>query len=224
MWLAARRLRPRTSGAWGPGVSLGFKTGFWPTTCVDSLHSQTACGAAWSHGGYPHGGAAPPLIKMFRSSCCTSPARSGKFTWRVRNFELFREMIRAQKIMSPPFPAGDCALSFCCAAPCAQRQVHVARAELRAVPGDDPRAEDHGAALPCRRCALSCCCAPPCAQRQVHVARAQLRAVPGDDPRAEDHVAALPGRRLRAKLLLRSPLRAAASSRGACATSSCSGR
>ncbi len=28
----------------------------------------------------------------------------------MRNFELFREMIRAQKIMSPPFPAGDCAL------------------------------------------------------------------------------------------------------------------
>jgi hypothetical protein len=38
--------------------------------------------------------------------CCCS----GKFTWRVRNFELFREMIRAQKIMSPPFPAGDCSL------------------------------------------------------------------------------------------------------------------
>ena len=36
--------------------------------------------------------------------------RSGKFTWRVRNFELFRDMIRAQKIMSPPFPAGDCSL------------------------------------------------------------------------------------------------------------------
>ena len=28
----------------------------------------------------------------------------------MRNFELFREMIRAQKIMSPPFPAGDCSL------------------------------------------------------------------------------------------------------------------
>jgi hypothetical protein len=28
----------------------------------------------------------------------------------VRNFELFREMIRLQKIMSPPFPAGECSL------------------------------------------------------------------------------------------------------------------
>ncbi len=35
---------------------------------------------------------------------------SGKFTWRVNNFGLFRDMIRVQKIMSPPFPAGDCSL------------------------------------------------------------------------------------------------------------------
>lgn len=35
---------------------------------------------------------------------------SGKFVWRVRNFSLFREMIRTQKIMSPVFPAGACSL------------------------------------------------------------------------------------------------------------------
>jgi hypothetical protein len=35
---------------------------------------------------------------------------SGKFIWRVNNFRLFRDMIRVQKIMSPPFPAGDCSL------------------------------------------------------------------------------------------------------------------
>ncbi|XP_072971433.1 uncharacterized protein [Typha angustifolia] len=34
----------------------------------------------------------------------------GKFTWKVHNFGLFREMIRNQKIMSPVFPAGDCSL------------------------------------------------------------------------------------------------------------------
>ncbi|KAL2475026.1 TRAF-like family protein [Abeliophyllum distichum] len=35
---------------------------------------------------------------------------SGKFTWRVHNFSLFKEMIKAQKIMSPVFPAGECNL------------------------------------------------------------------------------------------------------------------
>ncbi|KAL3650691.1 hypothetical protein CASFOL_007094 [Castilleja foliolosa] len=35
---------------------------------------------------------------------------SGKFTWKVHNFSLFREMIKTQKIMSPVFPAGDCNL------------------------------------------------------------------------------------------------------------------
>ncbi|KAK1269842.1 hypothetical protein QJS04_geneDACA006424 [Acorus gramineus] len=34
----------------------------------------------------------------------------GKFTWRVRNFSLFRDMMKTQKIMSPLFPAGDCNL------------------------------------------------------------------------------------------------------------------
>ncbi|WOK94203.1 hypothetical protein Cni_G02905 [Canna indica] len=34
----------------------------------------------------------------------------GKFTWKVHNFSLFREMIKTQKIMSPVFPAGDCNL------------------------------------------------------------------------------------------------------------------
>ncbi|PWA52949.1 TRAF-like family protein [Artemisia annua] len=35
---------------------------------------------------------------------------SGKFTWKVFNFSLFREMIKTQKIMSPVFPAGECNL------------------------------------------------------------------------------------------------------------------
>ncbi|GFQ00460.1 ubiquitin carboxyl-terminal hydrolase 13 [Phtheirospermum japonicum] len=35
---------------------------------------------------------------------------SGKFTWKVHNFSLFKEMIKTQKIMSPVFPAGDCNL------------------------------------------------------------------------------------------------------------------
>ncbi|MQL85323.1 hypothetical protein Taro_017837 [Colocasia esculenta] len=35
---------------------------------------------------------------------------AGKFTWKVRNFSLFREMIKTQKIMSPVFPAGECNL------------------------------------------------------------------------------------------------------------------
>ncbi|XP_026387623.1 uncharacterized protein LOC113282768 isoform X1 [Papaver somniferum] len=35
---------------------------------------------------------------------------SGKFTWKVNNFSLFKEMIKTQKIMSPVFPAGECNL------------------------------------------------------------------------------------------------------------------
>ena len=35
---------------------------------------------------------------------------SGKFTWKVHNFSLFREMIKTQKIMSPIFGAGECNL------------------------------------------------------------------------------------------------------------------
>lgn len=35
---------------------------------------------------------------------------SGKFTWKVHNFSLFRDMIKTQKIMSPVFPAGECNL------------------------------------------------------------------------------------------------------------------
>ncbi|EPS70552.1 hypothetical protein M569_04205, partial [Genlisea aurea] len=35
---------------------------------------------------------------------------SGKFTWKVYNFSLFKEMIKTQKIMSPVFPAGECNL------------------------------------------------------------------------------------------------------------------
>ncbi|XP_073138267.1 uncharacterized protein [Henckelia pumila] len=35
---------------------------------------------------------------------------SGKFTWKVHNFSLFKDMIKTQKIMSPVFPAGECNL------------------------------------------------------------------------------------------------------------------
>nr|XP_043605929.1 uncharacterized protein LOC122578111 isoform X2 [Erigeron canadensis] len=35
---------------------------------------------------------------------------SGKFTWKVHNFTLFKDMIKTQKIMSPVFPAGECNL------------------------------------------------------------------------------------------------------------------
>ncbi|KAL5559772.1 hypothetical protein UlMin_035983 [Ulmus minor] len=35
---------------------------------------------------------------------------NGKFTWKVHNFSLFKEMIKTQKIMSPVFPAGECNL------------------------------------------------------------------------------------------------------------------
>ncbi|KAM1313310.1 uncharacterized protein LOC126604096 [Malus sylvestris] len=39
-----------------------------------------------------------------------SDVLSGKFTWKVQNFSLFKEMIKTQKIMSPVFPAGECNL------------------------------------------------------------------------------------------------------------------
>ncbi|KAG4392046.1 hypothetical protein GLYMA_04G065500v4 [Glycine max] len=47
------------------------------------------------------------------SSVVASPVSdvsSGKFTWKVHNFSLFKEMIKTQKIMSPVFPAGECNL------------------------------------------------------------------------------------------------------------------
>ncbi|KAJ8751666.1 hypothetical protein K2173_025825 [Erythroxylum novogranatense] len=47
------------------------------------------------------------------SSVVAAPASdvlSGKFTWKVHNFSLFKEMIKTQKIMSPVFPAGECNL------------------------------------------------------------------------------------------------------------------
>ncbi|KAJ7958792.1 Ubiquitin carboxyl-terminal hydrolase [Quillaja saponaria] len=50
---------------------------------------------------------------MLSSSVVTGPVSdvlSGKFTWKVHNFSLFREMIKTQKIMSPVFPAGECNL------------------------------------------------------------------------------------------------------------------
>ncbi|WJX35525.1 hypothetical protein P8452_23504 [Trifolium repens] len=39
-----------------------------------------------------------------------SDVLSGKFTWKVHNFSLFKDMIKTQKIMSPVFPAGECNL------------------------------------------------------------------------------------------------------------------
>lgn len=43
-------------------------------------------------------------------SSSSSDILSGKFTWKVNNFSLFKEMIKTQKIMSPVFPAGECNL------------------------------------------------------------------------------------------------------------------
>ncbi|KAL5729639.1 hypothetical protein ACHQM5_002563 [Ranunculus cassubicifolius] len=45
---------------------------------------------------------APPIVM--------SDVLSGKFTWKVHNFSLFKDMIKTQKIMSPVFPAGECNL------------------------------------------------------------------------------------------------------------------
>ncbi|PRQ26713.1 putative ubiquitinyl hydrolase 1 [Rosa chinensis] len=50
---------------------------------------------------------------MMSSSVVASPVSdvlSGKFTWKVHNFSLFKDMIKTQKIMSPVFPAGECNL------------------------------------------------------------------------------------------------------------------
>ncbi|GMP94503.1 hypothetical protein CsSME_00043948 [Camellia sinensis var. sinensis] len=50
---------------------------------------------------------------MTSSSVVSGPVGdvlSGKFTWKVHNFSLFKEMIKTQKIMSPAFPAGECNL------------------------------------------------------------------------------------------------------------------
>ncbi|XP_044472461.1 uncharacterized protein LOC123201075 [Mangifera indica] len=50
---------------------------------------------------------------MMSSSVVGGPVSdvlSGKFTWKVHNFSLFKEMIKTQKIMSPVFPAGECNL------------------------------------------------------------------------------------------------------------------
>ncbi|BDA47782.1 probable MATH domain and coiled-coil domain-containing protein At3g at N-terminal half [Coccomyxa sp. Obi] len=49
-------------------------------------------------------------VQLTRDGDGASDNLSGKFTWKVKNFELFREMIKVQKIMSPPFAAGDCSL------------------------------------------------------------------------------------------------------------------
>ncbi|CAN0877547.1 Ubiquitin C-terminal hydrolase 13 [Linum grandiflorum] len=50
---------------------------------------------------------------IISSSVVASPVSdvlSGKFTWKVHNFSLFKDMIKTQKIMSPVFPAGECNL------------------------------------------------------------------------------------------------------------------
>ncbi|CAK9317489.1 unnamed protein product [Citrullus colocynthis] len=55
----------------------------------------------------------PASSMMMASSVVACPAPevlSGKFTWKVHNFSLFKEMIKTQKIMSPVFPAGECNL------------------------------------------------------------------------------------------------------------------
>uniref|UniRef100_A0A7N0T9N2 MATH domain-containing protein n=1 Tax=Kalanchoe fedtschenkoi TaxID=63787 RepID=A0A7N0T9N2_KALFE len=44
------------------------------------------------------------------SGPASSDVLSGKFSWKVHNFSLFKEMIKTQKIMSPLFPAGECNL------------------------------------------------------------------------------------------------------------------
>lgn len=52
-------------------------------------------------------------FSMMSSAVVAGPVSdvlSGKFTWKVHNFSLFREMIKTQKIMSPVFPAGECNL------------------------------------------------------------------------------------------------------------------
>ncbi|KAI4379757.1 hypothetical protein MLD38_006011 [Melastoma candidum] len=55
-----------------------------------------------------------PMNALVPSSGLMGPAvsdvLSGKFTWKVHNFSLFKEMIKTQKIMSPVFPAGECNL------------------------------------------------------------------------------------------------------------------
>ncbi|XP_052209829.1 uncharacterized protein LOC127813105 [Diospyros lotus] len=53
------------------------------------------------------------LLSNSLSSSVSGPVGdvlSGKFTWKVHNFSLFKEMIKTQKIMSPVFPAGECNL------------------------------------------------------------------------------------------------------------------
>ena len=40
----------------------------------------------------------------------SSDVYSGKFVWKVQNFSVFQPLLRTQKIMSPAFPAGECAL------------------------------------------------------------------------------------------------------------------
>ncbi|XP_048228231.1 uncharacterized protein LOC8259429 [Ricinus communis] len=53
------------------------------------------------------------VSSMISSSVVAGPVSdvlSGKFTWKVHNFSLFKEMIKTQKIMSPVFPAGECNL------------------------------------------------------------------------------------------------------------------
>lgn len=56
------------------------------------------------------GGGAISGVGNGPSSSSSSDILSGKFTWKVHNFSLFKEMIKTQKIMSPVFPAGECNL------------------------------------------------------------------------------------------------------------------
>ncbi|CAI0444276.1 unnamed protein product, partial [Linum tenue] len=55
----------------------------------------------------------PSSSSIISSSLVAAPVSdvlTGKFTWKVHNFSLFKDMIKTQKIMSPVFPAGECNL------------------------------------------------------------------------------------------------------------------
>ncbi|XP_021769368.1 uncharacterized protein LOC110733609 [Chenopodium quinoa] len=66
-----------------------------------SNNNEVQCGAGGGGGGISGLGNVGPS---------SSDVLSGKFTWKVHNFSLFKEMIKTQKIMSPVFPAGECNL------------------------------------------------------------------------------------------------------------------
>lgn len=70
----------------------------------NSNNNELQCGVGGGGGGVITG------VGNVGSSSSSSDVLSGKFTWKVHNFSLFKEMIKTQKIMSPVFPAGECNL------------------------------------------------------------------------------------------------------------------